>query len=49
MRRASPSDVIKMGGIVMQYVTYSELLGLAMLIVGIITLVFTILMYTHKK
>ena len=33
----------------MQYVTYSELLAFAMLIVGILTLVFTILMFTHKK
>ena len=33
----------------MQYVTYSELLGFAMFIVGIITLVFTILMFTHRK
>ena len=33
----------------MQYVTYSELLSFAMLIVGIITLVFTILMFAHKK
>lgn len=33
----------------MQYVTYSDLWALGMLIVGIITLVFTILMFTHKK
>ena len=33
----------------MQYVTYSDLLALGMFIVGIITLVFTILMFTHKK
>ena len=33
----------------MQYVTYSDLLAFAMFIVGIITLVFTILMFTHKK
>lgn len=33
----------------MQYVTYSELISFAMLIVGIITLIFTVLMYTHKK
>lgn len=32
-----------------QYVTYGELLTFTMLIVGIITLVFTILMLTHKK
>ena len=37
------------GGIVMRYVTYSELFEFAMFIVGIITLVFTILMFTHKK
>ncbi|GEM_PF-2316322 len=33
----------------MQYVTYSELISFAMLIVGIITLIFTVLMFTHKK
>jgi hypothetical protein len=33
----------------MRYVTYSDLLEIGMLIVGIITLVFTILMFTHKK
>ena len=32
-----------------QYVTYGDLCALGMLIVGIITLVFTILMYKHKK
>ena len=32
----------------MQYVTYSDLWTLGMFIVGIITLVFTILMFTHK-
>ena len=32
-----------------QYVTYSDLVTIAMLIVASITLVFTILMYTHKK
>ena len=32
-----------------QYVTYSDLWALGMLIVAIITLVFTILMYKHKK
>ena len=33
----------------MQYVTYSYLIAFAMFIVAIITLVFTILMFTHKK
>ncbi len=33
----------------MRYVTYSDLLEIGMFIVGIITLVFTILMFTHKK
>ena len=33
----------------MQYVTYSDLLSLGMFIVGIITLVFTIIMFMHKK
>ena len=33
----------------MQYVTYIDLIALGMFIVGIITLVFTILMFTHKK
>lgn len=33
----------------MQYVTYSDLILLGMFIVGIITLVFTIIMFTHKK
>lgn len=33
----------------MQYVTYSDLMTFAMFIVAIITLVFTILMFTHKK
>ncbi len=33
----------------MQYVTYSDLMALDMFIVGIITLVFTILMFMHKK
>ncbi|WP_279380640.1 putative holin-like toxin [Ruminococcus difficilis] len=33
----------------MQYVTYSDLIAFAMFIVAIITLVFTILMFTHKK
>ncbi len=33
----------------MQYVTYSNLIAFAMFIVAIITLVFTILMFTHKK
>ena len=32
-----------------QYVTYSDLLAFAVFIVGIITLIFTILMFTHKK
>ncbi len=31
----------------MQYVTYSDLIAFAMFIVAIITLVFTILMFTH--
>ena len=33
----------------MQYVTYRDLIAFAMFIVAIITLVFTILMFTHKK
>ena len=33
----------------MQYVTYSDLIAFAMFIVAIITLVFTILMFSHKK
>ena len=33
----------------MQYVTYSDMIAFAMFIVAIITLVFTILMFTHKK
>lgn len=33
----------------MQYVTYSDLIAFAMFIVAIITLVFTILMFMHKK
>ena len=32
-----------------QYVTYGELISFSMFIVAIITLVFTILMFTHKK
>ena len=32
-----------------QYVTYSDLFAFAVFIVAIITLVFTILMYKHKK
>ena len=33
----------------MHYVTYSDLYGLVMFTVASITLVFTILMYLHKK
>lgn len=33
----------------MQYVTFGDLYNIAMFSVGIITLVFTILMFTHKK
>ena len=33
----------------MQYVTYSDLFAFAVFIVGVVTLVFTIIMYTHKK
>ena len=32
-----------------QYVTYSDLVNIALLIVAIISLVFMILMFTHKK
>ncbi len=32
-----------------QYVTYSDLINITLLIVAIITLVFTILMFKHKK
>ena len=32
-----------------QYVTYSDLVAFAVFIVAFVTLVFTILMYVHKK
>ncbi len=33
----------------MQYVTYSDMFTFAVVIVGIISLIFTILAFTHKK
>ena len=33
----------------MQYVTYSDLFTFAIVIVGVLGLVFTILTFTHKK
>lgn len=33
----------------MQYVTYGELFSFVMVIVGIISLIFAILAFTHKK
>ena len=33
----------------MQYVTFEDMFTYSLVIVGIITLIFTILMFTHKK
>ena len=33
----------------MQYVTYSDMFNIAMVTIGIVTLIFTILTFSHKK